>query len=296
MLRKLSVVILGSILLNSTSCGPAPTSNAAVLEGQWRTSAAAGGSAVVTMDNTGAVVEIVATTADNVMATLTVNRASSTLEGSAVTMTIPTPNGEVVFQGTLSADHNTLTGTLTREIVVGNAMITIPQGNITMTRIVTCGGVTCDAGETCVNNQCVAADPCEGVTCDTGETCVNGQCVANDPCEGVTCDTGETCVNGQCVANDPCEGVTCQTCEACSNGTCAPLVGDAAAGETFFGANGCAGCHGPNANDGFAPSLVGKSCDLIFSKLSGATAHAGGTFPDATEQDAADLAAWLATL
>ena len=44
-------------------------------------------------------------------------------------------------------------------------------------------------------------DPCEGVTCDAGETCVDGECVPEqpvDPCEGVTCDAGETCVNGNC--------------------------------------------------------------------------------------------------
>ena len=159
-----------------------------------------------------------------------------------------------------------------------------------------CEGVTCDEDETCVDGECAATDPCEGVTCDEGETCVDGECVANEPCEGVTCDEGETCVDGECVAVDLCEGVTCGTCEECVDGQCVALPGTAATGEVFYMANGCANCHGPNANDGFAPSLVGASCDLLFDTMIGTVSHSGGTVDGVTQQDAADLADWLASL
>ena len=107
---------------------------------------------------------------------------------------------------------------------------------------------------------------------------------------------GETCVDGECVTDDPCAGVTCGTCEECVDGQCIALAGTAATGEAFYAANGCANCHGANANDGFAPSLVGASCSLLFDKMSGAVSHNGGTAEGVTEQDAADLEAWLASL
>ncbi len=142
----------------------------------------------------------------------------------------------------------------------------------------------------------ITADPCAGVTCDAGETCVGGQCVADDPCADVTCDAGETCVDGQCVADDPCADVTCDACQTCVDGVCVDLAGDTAAGQTFYANNGCAACHGANGDDGFAPTVVGASCNSIFAKLNGAEDHAGGTVDGITEQESADLQAWLASL
>ena len=110
------------------------------------------------------------------------------------------------------------------------------------------------------------------------------------------CEQGETCVDGECVADDPCAGVECATCEECVDGVCQPLAGDAAVGETFYADNGCANCHGANANDGFAPDLVAAECSTLFDKMSGNTPHDGGTVDGVTEQEAADLAAWLASL
>ena len=96
--------------------------------------------------------------------------------------------------------------------------------------------------------------------------------------------------------NRPCEGVTCGTCEECVEGSCVPLEGDAAAGGTFYLANGCGACHGANGNDGFAPDVTTADCALLFDKMSGNVSHAGGTFEGVTEQDAADLEAWLGSL
>jgi mono/diheme cytochrome c family protein len=66
--------------------------------------------------------------------------------------------------------------------------------------------------------------------------------------------------------------------------------GDAAAGETFFGAN-CASCHGADGSSGFAPDIPGFSADDIAAGLESGV-HASIT---ATDADIADMAAYLAT-
>jgi len=59
-------------------------------------------------------------------------------------------------------------------------------------------------------------------------------------------------------------------------------------------ANNCAACHGADATG--PPSLIGLEADRILEKLDGSVSHVGGTFDGVSEQDAADLVAWLATL
>ncbi len=345
MIRKMSLFFFVSLMIPVVSCGllPGTPPAEAVLEGDWMTMSAEGVTAVVTFNDQGVVVKIDETREDGVNAILNVEDSTTTLDGNMVTITIPTSSGQVELEGTLSEDQNTLTGTLTREIVFENVMITIPEGDITLSRIVvdpcadvtcddgetcvdgecvaadpcdgvTCGdgescvdgecvatdpcdGVTCGDGETCVDGECVATDPCDGVTCGDGETCVDGECVAADPCDGVTCGDGETCMDGECVADDPCAGVTCGTCEECVDGQCTALAGTAATGEAFYAANGCANCHGADASGGGGgPSLRETNCAAIFDHLSGKETHPGGTVDGVTEQDAADLEAWLASL
>lgn len=134
--------------------------------------------------------------------------------------------------------------------------------------------MTCDPGESCVDGLCVAYDPCDAVTCNPGESCVDGLCVADDPCHGVTCDPGESCVDGVCVPQEP--------------------TGDPVAGEAYYTANNYAACHGADTTG--PPSLIGVEADRILEKLDGSISHVGGTVDGVTEQDAADLAAGLATL
>ncbi len=158
-----------------------------------------------------------------------------------------------------------------------------------------CAGVECPEGETCVGGVCVPVDPCEGVECPEGETCVDGECVPEDPCAGVECPEGETCVDGECVPADPCEGVTCETCEECVDGECVPLVGDVTAGQTFYADNGCAACHGAEGGGGLGPALTESTCTLLYENLAGIDAHPA-TVEGVTEQDAADMEAWLSSL
>ncbi len=198
---------------------------------------------------------ISAARSDGATAKLDTSDSTTVLEGNQVMITIPDATSTRVFEGTLSADGNTITGSTTEEINLGDLEIMLPAGDLTFQRVGT-------------------GDPCDGVTCEDGESCVDGQCIPDDPCADVVCDTGESCVDGVCL----------------------PLVGNAVAGETFYMANGCGNCHGANANDGFAPSLVGAAFSNLFDKTSGNENHAGGVVDGVTEQDAADLAAWLGSL
>jgi thiosulfate dehydrogenase len=76
-------------------------------------------------------------------------------------------------------------------------------------------------------------------------------------------------------------------------------VGDPVAGANFYTANNCAFCHCADAAGGCLPGtppLVDEESGDLFDVLSGADSHTGGTVPGATQQDADNLAAWLATL
>ena len=275
------------LLALATGCPffPPPPGPEAVLEGRWTVTPADPGefddvTYEAEFDSQGDLVELKATRADGATATLQTDDATTELDGSDVTITVPRPTGTRVFEGVLSDDKNTMTGSITQEIDLGDLEIILPGGELTFERIVT-------------------DDPCADVTCDPGFACDpdTGECVAVDPCEGVTCDPGETCVEGECVPEDPCAGVTCATCEACVEGVCQPLVGDPVTGEAFYTANGCAACHGDDASGGLVgPSLIGEACGDLYDVMSGNVTHTGGTVDGVTEQDAADLAAWLAGL
>lgn len=74
------------------------------------------------------------------------------------------------------------------------------------------------------------------------------------------------------------------------------IEGDPDAGLVFFEANNCGACHGADGRSGFASSLQGIAAEDIFSRLNGTASHTGGTVEDAGEEDAADVAAWQASL
>ncbi len=157
--------------------------------------------------------------------------------------------------------------------------------------------VLCPPGQSCDDGECVPDDACDGVICDEGEVCVDGECISDDGCDGVMCDVGESCVDGECVPDDPCDGVMCNDGETCVEGECVAedacdTPGNATVGAAYYTANGCAGCHGSDGSNGFAPNIVGASCELIFDNLTGADPHPV-TIDDITQEDAANLAAFL---
>lgn len=75
------------------------------------------------------------------------------------------------------------------------------------------------------------------------------------------------------------------------NGGSGGLTGDPAAGAVTY-ANSCAVCHGADGTGGSALGITGLTAAEITQKLD-VGPHAGGSFPALTEQDHADIAAFL---
>jgi mono/diheme cytochrome c family protein len=74
-----------------------------------------------------------------------------------------------------------------------------------------------------------------------------------------------------------------------------PAAGDVARGEGIFSAN-CASCHGANATGGAGPPLRGSS--LTAAEVQAVVATGGGIMPAGivAGQDAADVAAYVASI
>jgi Cys-rich repeat protein len=164
----------------------------------------------------------------------------------------------------------------------------------------------CTVDADCVDQVCnVATGAC--VECLTDANCDQGlcseaggnicvECLLDDHCAA-----GEVCTNAHCVAAETgcTDDTDCAEGEVCTAGECvagtAPPVGDPVAGEAFYGANGCVGCHAADATGGVGPNIQGESAAEIFARLSGASSHPV-TVSDVTEQDSLDLEAWLGSL
>ncbi|UCC32517.1 MAG: cytochrome c [Phycisphaerales bacterium] len=284
-MRKMSTVLmLGCLFVCGCPFMPPPgPPPAAVLEGTWSVipedpGEFEGWEYEAKFNSNGDLVELSGVRPeDGATARLTIDDATTELEGSDVVITLPDLTGARVFEGTLSDDQNTMTGSVTDQIDLGDLEASLPGGELTFERITN-------------------GDPCDDVTCEVGESCVDGECIPDDPCADVTCDPGTVCVDGECVPEDLCADVTCPTCETCVDGVCEPLQGDPVAGDAFYAANSCAACHGDNAEGAFGPSLIGTDCITNYNELSGIEEHTGGTVDGVTEQDAADLVAWYDSL
>jgi len=86
-------------------------------------------------DSRGNLTEITATREDGATATLDTSDATTTLEGDQLTISIPRAGGASAFEGTLSEDQNTITGSLSQEVDLGDLEIVLPGGTITLERI-----------------------------------------------------------------------------------------------------------------------------------------------------------------
>ena len=123
-------------------CPVVPTPPAeAVLEGTWTVTPADPGdfegfTYEARFDSSGDLVEINGTRPeDGATASLDIDDATTTVDGSSVTISIPRLTGASVFNGTLSGDQNTITGTITDEIDLGDLEVTLPGGDLTLERI-----------------------------------------------------------------------------------------------------------------------------------------------------------------
>ena len=77
-------------------------------------------------------------------------KTEKTIEGLTVQVSIPRLTGTSVFDGTLSDDQNTITGSLSTDLALGGLDVSLPGGDLTLERIVT------------------DSDPCDEVVCDDG--------------------------------------------------------------------------------------------------------------------------------
>ncbi len=72
-------------------------------------------------------------------------------------------------------------------------------------------------------------------------------------------------------------------------------VGNIADGQELFTvANACFGCHGPTGTGGTGPNIRNKSRVQIWNRLLSPTDHPGGAFDNFSQQDFADIEAYLA--
>ncbi|UCC32288.1 MAG: hypothetical protein JSU86_08400 [Phycisphaerales bacterium] len=119
---------------------PAPGPEA-VLEGTWSITPAEPGDFAdwdfeAVFDSSGNLTELSGTRPeDGATASLDIDDATTTLDGSDVTISIPDPAGTRVFTGTLSDDQNTMTGSITQEIDLGDLEATLPGGELTLERL-----------------------------------------------------------------------------------------------------------------------------------------------------------------
>ena len=141
MIRRVANCLVPTLLVFLVGCPAATPPPEAVLEGRWSITPADPGefenfTYEGTFDTDGQLVELEATRDDGATATLNTTGSVTTLDGSDVTISVPGPGpGTRVFEGTLSEDQNTMTGSLTEEINLGDLEVTVPGGDLTWDRI-----------------------------------------------------------------------------------------------------------------------------------------------------------------
>ncbi|MCC6667305.1 MAG: hypothetical protein IT375_26395 [Polyangiaceae bacterium] len=131
----------------------------------------------------------------------------------------------------------------------------------------TCAGVTCQAGEKCLEGECKGTG-C-GVDCPAGQVCspAGDASVAGEPdtCNadgGLACSNGAWCdpTTGAC-GNDPCTGVKCPAAQQCVLGECqwTPEGGTDGGGGTDAGGSGGSGAKDGAAGDGGTSGSAGSA-------------------------------------
>ncbi len=133
-------VLVASVAISGCNIfAPAPNP-AAVLEGTWQAEFAVPGDLEgydvrLTFDSSGQLTEITATAPAGAVATFDGTGATTEVSGDQVTVTVPALVGTSVFEGTLSADENTIDGSLSQNIEFQNGSVTLPSGDLTLTRV-----------------------------------------------------------------------------------------------------------------------------------------------------------------
>jgi len=234
----------------------------AALSGEWEGSTAEI-ELEVTFNSVGILTRVRGTTAGSGTVTFEVTGATTELDVDDVTITVPTDAGDVVFAATLSADQNTMTGTLSATLTFGTApQITVPAGELTLTKVEDDDNTNDNDDNGNVNGN------------DNGNTNDNGNVNGND--NGNANDNGNTNDNGNVNGND----------------NTSP-TGDATNGASLFSTN-CQGCHGADAMGGFGPNIQGEDQAGIIARVrDGQGGHM--MYDSLTDQDILDLEAYLAS-
>lgn len=115
---------------------PSPES---VLEGRWQFTfdePPVGQTTVTALFNQrGRVIELTFDPENGPAVDLAVSGSETSVIGDAVTISIPTFAGDLLFEGTLNDDADVLTGTLEGDVELLGTQINFPAGEIAITRI-----------------------------------------------------------------------------------------------------------------------------------------------------------------
>ena len=127
------------ILMAGCATTPSEPLPETVLEGEWDATDANGQQFLLRFNSSGVLVAITSTLRDGTEQTASVIGSTSTIEGSSVTIRVPHPEEFSVFTGTLSADENTIDGSLQVDteasgVDFGSIIITIPRGPFVLVR------------------------------------------------------------------------------------------------------------------------------------------------------------------
>ncbi len=157
---------------------------------------------------------------------------------------------------------------------------------------------TCNDADACTINDVCAGGTCSGTLTDCTDPNTCTDCNNNnisDQCEGLpdcnadgipdSCQFADCNNNG---TNDVCE-IAAGTSIDCDGGP----VGVAAGGAVIFN-NLCMFCHGADGTGGIGPNILDHSRVQIWTELTAPTLHPGGAHPEYSQQDFADIEAFLA--
>ena len=140
------LLLVGTVILAGGCWEPAPGPEA-VLGGDWETTLPDGTVATFTFDESGTLVTITGERSGGASAVLTVLVSTSAVDGNDVTVKLGFPSATVTYDAVLSDDQNTLDGTVTSQFDFGGTLlVTIPRGDLTLTRVGTDGGSGNDDG------------------------------------------------------------------------------------------------------------------------------------------------------
>ena len=141
-MRLMMCLCLGTcaLIAGCPTTPPAEENPAAILEGVWSVTPEDPGEIegveyTATFDGDGQLLELRGIGPDGGVAILDTTDSTTELDSDQVTISVPVALGTRIFEGTLSEDENTIVGSVTEEIDLGDLELVLPGGNLTFERI-----------------------------------------------------------------------------------------------------------------------------------------------------------------